>query len=192
MRPFGGLMGWASAALLGLLLGAGPALAQGPLAAGQPMPDLSLARPAQPAQAALLGLKEGGGGFKLSQIKKPWLLIEVFNMYCTICQGEAQRVNQLQALLAKEGLGDKLVMLGIGAGNSPFEVEVFRKKYQVVFPLLPDADYAAHKALGEPGTPYFMLVRWQKGAGRVVLAQAGAFGQPADFLARIKKALEVP
>ncbi len=169
---------------------AAPATAGTPLGQGQPLPPLKLERPAAESQAAYLGLGPGRGRFQVSQIKRPWLLIQVFNMYCTICQGEAQRVNQLFGLLSQGPLKEQVAVIGIGAGNSPFEVKVFRDKYQVPFPLFPDRDYTIHKALGQPGTPYFLLVRLGEGKPRIVLAHLGPFGQPADFMARIQAAMK--
>ncbi|KMY68920.1 hypothetical protein AAU61_04945 [Desulfocarbo indianensis] len=166
-----------------------PALAENPLGRGQTMPDLELPMPENAAQAQYLGLQPGGASFRLSQIKKPWLLIEIFNMYCTICQREAPRTNQLYQAISQGPLGRRLAMLGIGAGNSPFEVNAFRNRFRIAFPLFPDADLKIHEALGEPRTPYYILIKLGGPQLRIVLANLGRFGEPADFLADIEQAL---
>lgn len=145
--------------------------------------DLELPGPVSRAAAAYLGLEEGAGGFRLSQAKADFLLLEVFSMYCPYCQAEAPNVNALFGLLRKSPAAGRIRMLGLGAGNTPFEVDFFRDKYQVAFPLLPDPDFACHKSLGGPGTPYFLLLKADGAGGFTVLhSRLGGFGDPAKFL----------
>ncbi|MEW5772298.1 MAG: TlpA disulfide reductase family protein [Thermodesulfobacteriota bacterium] len=145
--------------------------------------DLELSGPVSKPAAAYLGLPEGEGGFRLSQVKADFLLVEVFSMYCPYCQAEARNVNALFGLLQKSKAAGKMKLLGIGAGNTPFEVDFFRDKYQVPFPLFPDQDFVCHKALNGPGTPYFMLLKPDGAGGFTVLhSHLGAIGDPGQFL----------
>lgn len=133
--------------------------------------------------AAYLGVSAGEAGFRLSQVKAEFLLVEVFSMYCPYCQAEARNVNALYGLLQKSKAAGAIRMLGIGAGNTPFEVDFFRDKYQAPFPLFPDQEFACHQALSGPGTPYFMLLKADGAGGFTVLhSHLGAFGDPGKFL----------
>ena len=153
---------------------------------GGKLPDFSLGVPKEGAEKGYLGLT-GSGTFKIPQIRAKTVLIEIFSMYCPYCQKEAPNVNRLHELIeADPALRGKIKMIGIGVGNSPFEVEVFRKKYGVAFPLFPDGDFALHRLLGEVRTPYFIALKiLPGGAHQVILSRLGAFENAQQFLGEI-------
>lgn len=152
-------------------------------AEGGVLPEMKIPVPQKDEDLKYLGIKEKGT-FKIPQIKAEMVIVEVFSMYCPFCQKEAPAVNQVhQAIAANRDLRDRVRMVGIGAGNSPFEVNTFKKHYSVPFPLLPDADYKIHDALGQPRTPYFLVVRLNpNGSHSIVYSKVGAFGDPGEFL----------
>ena len=77
---------------------------------------------------------------------------------------------------------DKVRLVGLGAGNSPFEVNVFREKFALTFPLLADPDFAAYKLLGQVGTPYYYVLK-RKGEGfEVADGVLGCMASPEAFL----------
>ena len=74
-------------------------------------------------------------------------------------------------------------MPGADGGADDFEVNFFRKKYEVPFPLFTDQDYAIHKAIGEVNTPYFIGVRLKgDGNAEVFYSKLGGFENANKFL----------
>ena len=155
---------------------------------GEPFPDITLAAPDKSAQKEYLGLK-GKGSFKLSQIKAELLIIEIFSMYCPYCQKEAPNVNELYRIISgRDDIKDKIRIIGIGAGNTPLEVDVFRKKYAVEFPLFSDESFSVHTATGGVRTPYFFVIRIRAGEpGVIVYSNVGTLHDPGQFLDLIMK-----
>ena len=105
---------------------------------GSLFPSITLPVPEKEAEKAYLGLT-GKGTFTLSQIKAEVVIVEIYSMYCPYCQKEAPIVNELfEAIDKKPGLKDKMRIIGIGAGNTPFELDIFRNQYKIPFPLFSD------------------------------------------------------
>jgi thiol-disulfide isomerase/thioredoxin len=168
---------------------AGAARASGlPPAEGDTFPEILLPSPQKWSEREYLGL-DHVGPFKISQVKADTLIIEVFSMYCPYCQKEAPVVNELhQMILSRSDLRNKIKMIGIGAGNSQFEVNAFRNLYGIVFPLFPDPDFSLHKALGDVRTPYFIVVNLKgSGSHKVIYSRVGSFGDPRQFLESISR-----
>ena len=150
---------------------------------GENLPVFNLPIPKNPAEKAYLGLS-GDGVFKIPQIKAKVVIVEIYSMYCPYCQKDAPGINELYQRIQKSpDLKDKVKLIGIGAGNTPFEVEAYRKTYQVPFPLFPDKDYTIHKACGEVRTPYFIVVKINDdGNHQIVHAQLGNYPGAEPFL----------
>jgi peroxiredoxin len=157
-----------------------------PSAKGEQLPDISLKVPEDQAQKEYLGL-QGNGMFKVPQIMAKVVVIEIFSMYCPYCQREAPNVNSLYRKIEDNPkLRGKVKLIGIGAGNSPFEVDVFRKKYEVPFPLFSDENYALYQCLGEVRTPYFFAAKINPdGTTTVLYSQLGGLHGADRFLESI-------
>ena len=184
-------------ALIGALLflmvslyGSGASVAAGsglePAGKNPGAPELELKALQDEATQKYLGIS-GKGTFKIEEIKTRVLIIEIFNMYCPHCQREAPRVNELfQLIEGRPDLREKVKLIGIGMGNSPFEVKLFKDKYGVAFPLFPDKEYELTKPLDVKATPTFIGLKKNQDCGyEQIYLKAGAFGEPARFLEEI-------
>jgi thiol-disulfide isomerase/thioredoxin len=129
----------------------------------------------------------GKGTFQIPEIKAKVVIIEIFSMYCPYCQREAPEVNKLyRAVEGDPNLRGKIKLIGIGAGNSQFEVGVFRKTYKVPFPLFPDEDFSLHKCFGETRTPYFIAIQiYENGTHKVIYSKLGGIEGAEKFLKQI-------
>jgi thiol-disulfide isomerase/thioredoxin len=117
-----------------LMLSPGLVSATSPPQKGDLLPEMNLPIPEDPAHRSYLGLT-GQGLFQIPQIKAQVVLVEIFSMYCPVCQREAPRVNALyKNIEANPKSKGKIKIIGIGAGNSPFEVNVFRENTTFLFP----------------------------------------------------------
>ena len=150
---------------------------------GGTLPLINLDVPKDPDHRSYLGLS-GEGLFNISQIKAKVVIIQIFSMYCPICQREASRVNELYGNIEKNPkTRGKLKLIGIGAGNSQFEVDIFLKTYEVPFPLFSDGDFSIHKSLGEVRTPYFIGVKINdEGSHEIFYSRVGGFEKAEKFL----------
>jgi thiol-disulfide isomerase/thioredoxin len=126
--------------------------------------DIQLAVPNQEGAAAYLGAKKGGL-FRVGAILADTLLVEVFSMYCPYCQAEAPKVNKLfEMVSADPKLSGRVKFLAIGSGNTPYEVEMFQKKFGVKFPMTPDPDFTLEKCSNDRiRTPTFIILKKRGG-----------------------------
>jgi peroxiredoxin len=172
-----------TAAALVVALGLSVLAANRPPQKGDVLPVMNLPMPKNPAEKGYLGLS-GDGFFRIPQIKANVVVIEIFSMYCPYCQKDAPGVNELYNLIeTNSDLKNKIKLIGIGAGNSTYEVEVFKKTYTVPFPLFPDKDFVIHKACGEVRTPYFIVVKINDDkTHQIVHSQLGDYPGAEPFL----------
>jgi thiol-disulfide isomerase/thioredoxin len=131
--------------------------------------ELELPVPKQEGAAKYLSAG-AGGSFRVGGIPAETLLIEVFSMYCPYCQAEAPKVNKLYGMVeADSKLAGKVKFLAVGSGNTPYEVEMFQKKFSPKFPMAPDPEFALEKCSGDRiRTPTFIILKKDGGKNFVV------------------------
>jgi len=123
---------------------------------GEAMPTFELPSPAGEADLTYLGLK--GPKFSLRDVECKLLVVEIIGVYCPYCYEQAPLFNKLYEKLGKKNLGDKVKMLAVAAGGTANEVEYLRKNGSYEFPVSRDESFAVHKLLGEPNTPFTILM----------------------------------
>jgi thiol-disulfide isomerase/thioredoxin len=155
---------------------------------GDALPELVLPVPQDISQKTYLGLTSNDT-FQIPEIEASVLIIQILSMYCPHCQREAPRINAFYNKIENDpALKGKVKIIGIGVGNSAFEINFFRKKYGVPFPLFPDPDFVFHKKIGEVRTPYFFGVHLTgPEAGSVFYSQLGGPDDAIEFLEKLLK-----
>ncbi|MDQ7831551.1 MAG: TlpA disulfide reductase family protein [Desulfovibrionaceae bacterium] len=167
--------------------GASEAAGSEALPVGATFPDVSLGSDLPDAHRSYLGIAQKDGPVRLADVTAPVVILEIFSMYCPHCQREAPVLNDLYALLERGGHADTVKMLGIGAGNSAMEVDIYRNKFQTPYPLVADQKFEVHDACGKVGTPYFYVLAKKPGetAYTVVLSRLGRMDSPESFAADV-------
>jgi peroxiredoxin len=168
----------------------GPALAAGstPVEGGK-LPAIRLPISTDSDEKIYLGLS-GEGFFEIPQIKAEGVLIKIFNIYCPVCQSSALAMANLYRQIENNpDLKNKIKLIGIGAGNTLTEIEVFRQTNNIPFPIFPDEDLTIHNLLGEVKIPSFIAIRMKKdGSHKIVYTHLGGLGDTALFLALMVEA----
>jgi thiol-disulfide isomerase/thioredoxin len=151
-----------------------------------PWPAISLPLPSDPILRHYLGVRQGDS-FTVDDMASDVVVVEIFNMYCPFCQREAPHVNELFALVdGRENLNRRLKIIGIGVGNSDYEVDFYRRSYSVRFPLFADKDFKIHEMVGKIRTPcFFILKRDADRRFRVAFIHSGGFKTPEAFVSEI-------
>lgn len=119
-------------------------------------PVFELPIPQNEAQKNYLELS-GSGNFKLTQIKSPVIIIEFFNTQCPHCKNTAPKINELyEAIQIRSDMKEKIKIIGIGVNCASREVELFRARYKVLFPLFSDPADTISPNLGVKKLPAFI------------------------------------
>lgn len=151
--------------------------------AGDTFPDIEFKKPSGSGDKEYLGLK-GWGNFKIADIKAEVVIIELFSMYCPHCQAEAPLTRKMYEIIEKDKrLKGKFKIIGIGINNSDFEVDFFRKKYKIPFPLISDGANRLSESFGNIYTPDYIVVKMEgeKGA-KIIFSEVGRLNDPKEFL----------
>ena len=147
------------------------------------LPEIVMTVPNNLDHQKYLGLS-GEGFFTIPKIKAKVVIVEIFSMYCPFCQAEAPSLNKLYEKIENDNkLKDRFKLIGIGSGNTTFEIEHFRNTYKIPFPLFPDDDFSIHKKIGEVRTPYFFAIEINEdGTHRILYSKQGRLKDHDQFI----------
>lgn len=158
-----------------------------PIAAGARFPNLSFQNSLSGKEQAYLGMSREKS-FTVSNIQGTLFIFEVFSTYCGSCPRNVPILNQVYSRIERDAkLKGKVKVIGISVGNNQKEVESFKKEYKVLYPLLADPNFVAHKALGNPRVPYTISVRRDaRGKGVVVSTHQGVINSAESVMKDIR------
>jgi len=130
-----------------------------PLGFAIPFPDLIFNQSLSREEQNYLGLPPKKV-FSFREITGNLILVEFLSTYCVNCERQAPIFNEVYSLIERDPrLKGKVKMIGIAAGNNLNEVQIFKKAYNTPYPILSDAQFDAHIAVGSPRTPFSIWVR---------------------------------
>lgn len=159
--------------------GAGPEV-------GSKLPEFQLLSPAAETDREYLGLGNSEK-FSMDQVNAQLVLIEIVGVFCPQCHIQAPLFNTLfQRLKKNPEMGSKIKMVAIAIGATPMEVDYMREQFSIGFPLTRDPDFAIHKLLGEPRTPFIMIVAKDK---KVIFTHLGVISDMDAFFVELQKLL---
>jgi peroxiredoxin len=154
---------------------------------GTYLPKFQLKAPALEEERSYLGIG-AGETFSINQIKYDLLLIEVVGVYCPQCHIQAPLFNDLFSRIKKNPpIFEKMKMFAIAAGANPTEVSYLKKQYNIPYPVIRDPGFEIHKLLGEPKTPFIMLIKRDE---KIVFAHLGVIQNIDAFFLQIQKFLQ--
>jgi len=135
-----------------------PAFATGEIGMGEILPDLALPVPLLERDLTYLGLP-AGETFRPSQVRARVLLVEMLNVLCPHCRKQTRPYNQLfQMIEADPQTRGRIKILGIAVANSDEQIKDFVDISSVAFPVVPDRDFAMHRAVRGGPTPLSIYV----------------------------------
>lgn len=151
---------------------------------GENLPEIGLVVPDSEKDKVYLGIK-GKDRFSINDIDAQLIVLEIIGVYCPVCHKQRPHLNRLFYRINKNAdLSGKVKFLGISAGATPMELVYYVKQSKVPYPILPDEKFVVHKSLGEPLTPYTMVVTKE---GKIVYAHLGLIKDMNKFFITLKQ-----
>lgn len=151
---------------------------------GSKLPEFRLEVPTSEKDKSYLNI-EDAQSFTIDQIDAKLLLLEIVGVYCPQCHIQNPLFNKLFYRIKKNpDMFKKVKIIAIAAGANDMEVEYFKEQYRIPFPVFKDPKFEIHKILGEPRTPYTMIL---VDDNSVVYTHLGIIEDIDKFFLKIKR-----
>ncbi len=151
---------------------------------GSTLPGFQLTMPDSPEIKTYLGIK-GTKPFSWSQIQGKLIVIEFFDVFCPVCQGNAPIVNRLFKFIQEDkDLGKNVKMAGIEMGSDPKDLAAYQQKFKVEFPLFLDPKKEIQTSAKIKNVP--LLIAVDKN-GKVLMSHLGRIENIDALLIEIRK-----
>jgi len=139
-----------------------------------------------------LGLKHRERDISLDDIDSKYLLVEIYNEFCTGCIAEIKNYKTFfHRFRDDRKLSQRIRIIGIGAGSSKRKVVKFRKKHQIPFPLFSDNEWSLFSCLGRPALPTsYLLKREPDGRIKIIFVQNGHIEEIENWMDQISMMIQ--
>lgn len=148
---------------------------------------ISLRTPTDYRMAAYLGFFKPAENFLLTDIKTDLLVANVFQSRCPHCRALAKDINEIYNLVEKEGLSHKIKFIGLGYGDDFLEVEDFKKRYSIRYPLFADPLADKVKVKNIPAT---FILKMSPAGAKVLYEFYGVLPKTKDLLDTMRSELD--
>lgn len=162
------------------------------LRSGDLFPSLSLPNLLGTNGKRYLGLGEKAE-FPLVDIQAEVLVVKFLNSNCVYCIKSLPVFDEIfQTIERDQNLRKRIKILGISAGDTPAEVAFFEKQHAIPYPIFPDPEFIAHKAVYEPTVPFVVITkRDRQGRWVVATVHVGLTFSAEGFVRELKAILDI-
>lgn len=144
---------------------------------------IEFASPDEVEDLGYLGLAADNPAFSISEIKADIIIIEIVTAYCPHCGGKTSSLNEVYNLIETSSYSDRIKIIGIGMSNSERELELFKEKYNIPFPLFADPENKMYAVLGRINLPHWVVLKSDHNGGiKEVYSLSQELPEPKSFL----------
>ncbi len=123
---------------------------------GAALPSFTLIASDRAKDNVYLGVQ--GETFAMADLLGKVVVFELIGVYCPFCHKQTPVFNKLFKKIERNNLDSKIKLLAAASGATQKEVAFLRKHSKYAYPVIRDEDFTVHQALGEPKTPFTLVV----------------------------------
>lgn len=128
----------------------------------------------------------GSQGVDYRNSKADVVVLNFFDMYCMHCQKDAKYVNKLHSMIQRQGMGAKINIYGIGWNNTSLESEMYRKRFHVNYPVVPDKNRVVASRFGKVRPPLIIALKKEGGVWKEFYRTHKIKGRTREVFSQIK------